>query len=175
MTAMMLIEFPYNAREVYKALSEEKKESFKKKFSSEFMTEYSDYARDEEGNTLKDENDKNIYVKYESVYCGNRFLIDSDQAQFLSNLGLVFEVKTFKGTLPYKVDGVEGNIGELHIHLPNYDLHSFNKVHLLEDCCTDRLQSLLDEGWRILSVCPPKSQRRPDYIMAMHDKDHKNG
>lgn len=34
------------------------------------------------------------------------------------------------------------------------------------DCCTDRLQSLLAEGWRILAVCVQPDQRRPDYILG---------
>ena len=24
----------------------------------------------------------------------------------------------------------------------------------------------LDDGWRILAICPPNSQRRPDYILG---------
>jgi hypothetical protein len=34
------------------------------------------------------------------------------------------------------------------------------------DCCTDHLQSLLSEGWRILAVCVQPDQRRPDYILG---------
>jgi hypothetical protein len=36
----------------------------------------------------------------------------------------------------------------------------------LDDACTDDVQRHLDEGWKILAVCPPNSQRRPDYILG---------
>lgn len=35
-----------------------------------------------------------------------------------------------------------------------------------DDCCTDEIQAMLDEGWRIIAVCPPNAQRRPDYILG---------
>lgn len=39
-------------------------------------------------------------------------------------------------------------------------------VTYLEDCCTDVLQKHLDDGWRILAVCPPNDARRPTYIVG---------
>lgn len=47
-------------------------------------------------------------------------------------------------------------------------LHSFNELRLLEDVCTDQLQNALDEGWRIIAVCPQES-RRPDYVLARNN------
>lgn len=44
-------------------------------------------------------------------------------------------------------------------------LHSFNELRLLENICTDELQNALDDGWRIIAVCPQES-RRPDYVLA---------
>jgi hypothetical protein len=37
---------------------------------------------------------------------------------------------------------------------------------LLDDACTDNLQAHLNEGWRIIAVCPPDAKRRPDYILG---------
>lgn len=41
-----------------------------------------------------------------------------------------------------------------------------DEVELYEDCCTHLLQDKLEEGWRIIAVCPPNAQRRPDYILG---------
>lgn len=54
----------------------------------------------------------------------------------------------------------------VNVAIPNVGLLLINKVRVEEDCCTDRLQACLDEGWRILAICP-QEQRRPDYILGM--------
>jgi hypothetical protein len=63
----------------------------------------------------------------------------------------------------------------VQVHVPNLSLLSFNQVDLLEDCCTDDLQKKLDEGWRILAVCPPLSERRPTYIVGRYVPDDAAG
>lgn len=45
-------------------------------------------------------------------------------------------------------------------------LLTVDTVQVEEDLCTDKLQALLDEGWRILAVCVQPDQRRPDYILG---------
>lgn len=52
------------------------------------------------------------------------------------------------------------------VHVGGFALLSIDSVMLCEDCCTDRLQGHLDEGWRILSVNVQPDQRRPDYILG---------
>jgi len=52
------------------------------------------------------------------------------------------------------------------IHVPDQSLLYIDEVTYETDCCTDHLSEMLDEGWRILAVCPPCSQRRPDYILG---------
>lgn len=52
------------------------------------------------------------------------------------------------------------------IHIPDQTLMKIDEVTWLEDSCTELLQSHLNEGWRILAVCPPNAQRRPDYILG---------
>lgn len=44
-------------------------------------------------------------------------------------------------------------------------LHAFNDLMLCENCCTDNLQNLLNDGWRMIAVCPQES-RRPDYVLG---------
>jgi hypothetical protein len=53
-----------------------------------------------------------------------------------------------------------------HVHIPNIGLLLIDEVQHLDDVCTDTLQRELDQGWRILAVCPPNGTRRPDYILG---------
>lgn len=57
----------------------------------------------------------------------------------------------------------------VQIAIPDLGLMTIRKTRHLEDCCTEHLQEHLDRGWRILAVCPPNSQRRPDYILGRSD------
>lgn len=52
------------------------------------------------------------------------------------------------------------------VHMPGMALATYNDLMLLEDACTDQLQSALNSGWRIISACPQPDQRRPDYILG---------
>lgn len=45
------------------------------------------------------------------------------------------------------------------------NLLGISRLKLVEDCCTDALQSELDDGWRLVAVCPQEA-RRPDYILG---------
>lgn len=63
----------------------------------------------------------------------------------------------------------------VNIAIPDFCLLQIQTVTVIEDACTDYLQDLLDEGWRILAVCPPNAARRPDYILGHKDKDKDRG
>ena len=70
-----------------------------------------------------------------------------------------------------KVKGLASNATKLpdivyQISVANVGLMSVTRVDVLEDCCTDNLQTYLDRGWRILAVCPPNDTRRPTYIVG---------
>jgi hypothetical protein len=52
------------------------------------------------------------------------------------------------------------------ISVSNIGLMQVEAVCVREDCCTDQLQDLLDQGWRLLAVCPPNDTRRPSYILG---------
>ncbi|GBG55172.1 hypothetical protein SPFL3102_03566 [Sporomusaceae bacterium FL31] len=52
------------------------------------------------------------------------------------------------------------------VHVPGFGLLAINEVTWEEDCCTERLQSKIDQGWRILAICPQPDQRRPDYVLG---------
>ncbi|ATB52664.1 hypothetical protein PVS_28 [Vibrio phage vB_VspS_VS-ABTNL-3] len=61
------------------------------------------------------------------------------------------------------------------VHMPGQALSFYNNTMLMEDACTDALQSELEQGWRIIAVCPQPDQRRPDYILGRFDPNVTNG
>lgn len=95
-----------------------------------------------------------------------------------------FEIKILEignGTMKVKMtDRIEKLVGEgvleevhqymkggiVQISIPDIGLLLMDEVTWLEDCCTEELQKSLNDGWRIIAVCPPNSQRRPDYILG---------
>lgn len=52
------------------------------------------------------------------------------------------------------------------VHVPGFAMMEIRKVKVEIDYCTDRLQDDLNDGWRILAICPQPDQRRPDYILG---------
>lgn len=91
-------------------------------------------------------------------------LTQSDMA-LIASLGLKFEVVKIKNTYEHKHN--DGNvIYNLNFALPNIGLLSIDEVTWRDDVCTQAIQSLLEEGWRIIAVCPPNGARRPDYILG---------
>ena len=87
----------------------------------------------------------------------------------LTEFGIAFEVKRFKGTYRAATAAMPDRPGcsySLHVAIPAVGLLMMDEVALLSEGCTDELQSHLNEGWRIIAVCPPDVQRRPDYILG---------
>lgn len=60
------------------------------------------------------------------------------------------------------------------VHMPGHGLSLYNEMLLLEDACTDELQSGLNSGWRIVAACPQPEQRRPDYILGRFNPELEN-
>jgi|GEM_PF-3819656 len=58
-----------------------------------------------------------------------------------------------------------------NVTIPDVGLLSITEVSWLENACTEELQEQLNRGWRILAVCPPNAQRRPDYILGRSVKE----
>lgn len=108
-----------------------------------------------------------------------RTIIDlATDGVWLVEHGLLFSLKRFKGAYYTDADIIRnrGAYGKpnpdapppvhIQVAIPDLALLSLNEVCVLEDACTDELQSKLNGGWRIIAVCPPNSQRRPDYILG---------
>lgn len=53
-----------------------------------------------------------------------------------------------------------------HVHIGGSLLITINKLLLLENACTDNVQSHLAAGWRIVAVTVQPDGRRPDYILG---------
>ena len=55
---------------------------------------------------------------------------------------------------------------KVQVAVAGLGLLQIDEVQLETDCCTDTLNNLLADGWRILAVCVQPDQRRPDYILG---------
>lgn len=107
---------------------------------------------------------------------GGDHLCDWEALRKLAELGLDCEVTAAKQTHNTMITRLLGNrqpmpeaciSGQVvQIHIPNLSLMSINQVDVLENACTDTVQEKLSEGWYLIAVCPPNSQRRPDYIIG---------
>lgn len=108
--------------------------------------------------------EKNRHERYAWT---SELLVDLEtDGRWLTENGVSFEVHKFKGTMPLKAIEPGGTVHNIYVQVPHVGLLSINEVEVEEDCCTDRLQERLNEGWRILCVCPPNAARRPDYILG---------
>jgi hypothetical protein len=97
------------------------------------------------------------------------FMTDEAGLEALLALKLEVKLKQFKNT--YCVPNADINNAEshnkvTHLHIPNLDLMSVNTIIVEDNSCTDTIQRLLNEGWKILAICPPNGARRPDYILG---------
>ncbi len=59
---------------------------------------------------------------------------------------------------------------KVEVHVPGFALTTYNRVMLLEDSCTDALQTALNQGWRIIAACPQPDSRRPDYVLGRYEQ-----
>jgi hypothetical protein len=106
---------------------------------------------------------------------GHKELVDEAELKAIVDLGIVCALHkmrglSYHGALPSAVRD-NGDIDHaksvtLNVSVAGKPLHAVNEVTWLEDCCTQELQRNLDDGWRILCVCPPHDQRRPTYILG---------
>lgn len=108
---------------------------------------------------------------------GTRQRLTMDEVVALEAAGIELELEGVDGTMLTKmqaradkygeVTGLELKAGQVvQIAVPDLGLLQINEVDWMEDACTEQLQMRLDDGWRILAVCPPNAQRRPDYILG---------
>lgn len=105
-----------------------------------------------------------------------------EEAHGLEIAGIKMELTGVDGTMLTKMVHRDDKYGAItpmeltsgqvvQIAVPDLGLLMINEVDWLEDACTQDLQRKLNDGWRILAVCPPNAQRRPDYILGRQAKD----
>lgn len=112
----------------------------------------------------------------QDVSLWGEYLIDMvEDGPKLIEAGAKFEVIRFKNTyIPSQASrynnydlGRQGPSNPtIQISIPNIGLLAIDEVYLLEDACTNELQGMLTDGWRIVAVCPPNAARRPDYVLG---------
>ncbi len=108
----------------------------------------------------------------ESAYWRFEGIATAEQAQCLTDYGMKVTLGRVRGMFYDKQPQQllrEANAAkaEVHIHVPGgVALTGVRRVTWLEDACTEELQRHLDEGWRIIAVCPPNDSRRPTYILG---------
>ena len=90
-----------------------------------------------------------------------------------SGLGSMNDLHAKIEALASKIQGVLSNFDKeiqfnqkCEVHVPNLGLLNINELAYANDYCTESLQDRLNEGWRLLSICPQPNQRRPDYILG---------
>lgn len=118
---------------------------------------------------LKDLEEPNFSTTY-YYPTTNNLMVTEEELVFLRQIGIEYTIKDFKNT--YRPQTNSGN--NYHYHLPNIGLLMIDEVTWLEDACTEGLQDKLNQGWRIIAVCPPNGARRPDYILGRTQSNSKD-
>jgi len=80
----------------------------------------------------------------------------------------------FENTLKQFNQSMEFN-QKCDVHVGNLGLLNINQTGYAVDYCTESLQGLLDDGWRIIACCVQSDQRRPDYILGRYSPDLRDG
>lgn len=56
-----------------------------------------------------------------------------------------------------------------NVHVGGGLIVTYNDTMLLEDACTDLLQTQISDGWRIVACVVQANQRRPDYVLGRYN------
>lgn len=110
--------------------------------------------------------------------------ISDEEANTLMSMGVKLELVPLPGAMitkmqdrakwDYSMEPTAEHLrsgAAVQIAIPDLGLLQIREVKVEEDCCTNYLQDMLDDGWRILAVCPPNAARRPDYILGRTTKE----
>lgn len=101
----------------------------------------------------------------------NEVHIDIDPVEVFKE---VADKQQMQLTLPDYQGGNTYN-NKCEVHMPGNLMASFNEVQLLEDACSDVLQTSLTSGWSLIAACPQPNQRRPDYILGRFNANKEVG
>lgn len=134
---------------------------------------------------LKNEEGKESYQSYSAFKStGDLLILQERQILWLAINNYKFTVKqeikleiddlpgTFKTVVEKNstVNEIQNTYNnKCDVHMPGNMLASYNEVMLIEDSCSDVLQTHLTSGWRMIAACPQPDQRRPDYILGRYN------
>lgn len=138
------------------------------------------YGEDEESDEAK---------QLVDLYCiGNATNIATVNGLLGTGLNLEFKIRckikdvpeySVEETILHKLLSLESKLSifdkqtefntKVGVHISDLGLLNVRKVTWAENCCTEVLQNYLDDGWRILAVCPQPDSRRPDYILGRNE------
>ncbi len=116
----------------------------------------------------------NEHGNWRNMHISGECIIDLEvEGRQLVELGVEFTIRRFDGCMyvgdkPVMTEKVQ-QVTNIQIAVADIGVMLIQAVRVLNDCCTDALQKELDDGWRIIAVCPPREQRRPDYVLGHKD------
>jgi hypothetical protein len=101
----------------------------------------------------------------------NDYIIDAEEATAWTEIADVeVHMSRISGVATPTVNPAQS---VYNISVANIGLMQVERVRVEEDCCTDKLQGFLDDGWRLIAVCPPNDARRPSYILGHSNRSAK--
>jgi len=104
--------------------------------------------------------------KFPSIKIKIRGMIQVSESNSINMINQMVEVqKKLEKALSQFDEKIEFN-QKCDVHISNLGLLSINQLGFATDKCTEELQVLVNEGWRILAICPQPDQRRPDYVLG---------
>lgn len=150
------VQLSYENASVVKALSREDYKELREAVPTMMLPEWP-----------SDKEEKPHWYKYGEVI---PIELPSD-AVMLAKHKIKYTIEKIKNSYQHKHLDASGNTYNLNFALPNIGLLSVDEVDWLDDACTQDVQRRLNEGWRIIAVCPPNGARRPDYIFGRSKLD----
>lgn len=150
------IELDYASNKVLKAMTPED--------YSELKTQFLDLGLPDNQEMIQD------YMHY---------TLHGTESEFwrLCDKGLIPKAKRIRGMSTEKIPNALNippstvPVQIVNVSVPNAALFQVQTLDYMENACTNSIQMRLDQGWRIVAVCPPNDCRRPTYILGHFEKD----
>ena len=107
--------------------------------------------------------------QYEQIfkYCQLKSIISVNEEIQFENIDLDLLAAKIATSLIGKTGSNLFN-NRLEVHQPNMPLFTYNDYIYELDCCSERLQEHIDDGYRVVAICPQPDQRRPDYVLGRY-------
>jgi len=113
--------------------------------------------------------------KFPALKIKIRGMVQISEDNTMNMVNKLIEVQTkLENALQSFDEKVEFN-QKCDVHISNLGLLSINQLGFATDKCTEELQGLVNQGWRILAICPQPDQRRPDYVLGRSMPNDEDG